>query len=192
MTKHPETVITDPLVTDTAATGNGHRRSGGDSISRLGYGIVARQGGVGPNHFAAAGGGIIYELGDQITPATPNVKNVTANLAGLVAFTRALDWAFQHPYARDRLICIRYSSAYAANIATGAWRPKKHKAMAAEARHAWDRLRRLRGAALCIQHAPASTTMQQRALATADACRVSGSAVDVDTMFNLGPLTAAP
>ena len=64
--------------------------------------------------------------------------------------------------------------------------------MAAEARRAWDRLRRQKGAALCIQHAPASTPMQQRALATAEGCRASGSAVDVDMMFNLGPLAAAP
>ena len=64
--------------------------------------------------------------------------------------------------------------------------------MAAEARRAWDRLRRQKGAALCIQHEPDSTPMQQRALATAEECRASGSAVDVDMMFNLGPLAAVP
>ena len=40
-------------------------------------------------------------------------------------------------------------------IASGAWRAKKHKGVAAEAVKAWARLRQARGDKLCMQHAPA-------------------------------------
>ena len=38
-------------------------------------------------------------------------------------------------------------------IATGVWKPKKHKAMAEKARQAWKRLKRQKGERLWIQHA---------------------------------------
>ena len=37
---------------------------------------------------------------------------------------------------------LRYENAYAAMIASGTWKPKKHKDMAAEARRAWAGLKR--------------------------------------------------
>ena len=50
-------------------------------------------------------------------------------------------------------ICIRYSAEYAARIATGGWRAKKHKAFAAEARHAWATLKKMNGGKAWIRHA---------------------------------------
>ena len=42
--------------------------------------------------------------------------------------------------AAGQPICMRYDSTYAAMIASGTWRAKKHKAMAEEARGAWVRV----------------------------------------------------
>ena len=79
--------------------------------------------------------GEIFRIGGQIAKGvTPNVKTTTQNLAHLVAFTRALQWAHSNGRALGRPICIRYNSEYAARIATGAWKAKKHKAFAEEAR----------------------------------------------------------
>ena len=75
-----------------------------------------------------------------------NVKTTTNNLAELVAFTRGLQWAYTHSTAAGRPVCMRYDSTYAAMIATGVWKAKKHKAMAEEARAAWRQLHvKLRG-----------------------------------------------
>ena len=109
-----------------------------------GYGAVATQGG---------GVGEIFRLGGQIVAGrTPNVKTTTSNLADLVAFTRALQWAHAHPRAKGKPICLRYNSEYAARIATGAWRAKKHKAFAEEARRAWAQLKRDRGGRVWMKH----------------------------------------
>ena len=54
--------------------------------------------------------------------------------------------------ALGRPICIRYNSEYAARIATGAWKAKKHKAFAAEARRAWAQLKRVKGGRVWMQH----------------------------------------
>ena len=94
----------------------------------------------------------MFESCGQITTATPNVKTVTENLAELVAFTRALQWARQYVLAHGRPICIRYSSEYAMRIATGAWKAKKHKAMADEAKRAWASLKRSNGGRLWARH----------------------------------------
>ena len=101
-----------------------------------------------PGAVATQGGGVgeIFRIGGQIVARrTPNVKTTTGNLANLVAFARALQWAHSNYRARGRPICIRYNSEYAARIATGAWRAKKHKSFAEEARRAWAQLKRDRG-----------------------------------------------
>ena len=109
-----------------------------------GYGAVATQGG---------GVGEIFRIGGQIAKGrTPNVKTTTQNLADLVAFTRALQWAHSNTRARGRPICIRYNSEYAARIATGAWKAKKHKAFAEEARRAWAQLKRDKVGRVWMQH----------------------------------------
>ena len=78
-----------------------------------GYGAIATEGG---------GVGEIFRIGGQIVAGrTSNVKTTTANLADLVAFTRALQWAHSHSRAQGRPICLRYNSEYAARIATGTW-----------------------------------------------------------------------
>ena len=73
-------------------------------------------------------------------------------MAELVAFTRALQWAHSHSRARGQPVCIRYNSEYAARIATGAWKAKKHKAFAEEARRAWAQLKRDRSGQAWMQH----------------------------------------
>ena len=99
--------------------------------------------------------------GDDGHAGRANSHVLTSNLADLVAFTRALLWAAQDPVANpilapgqaDRPICIRYGNEYAAMIAAGVWRPKKHKAMAERARQAWKRLKSHKGDQLWIRHA---------------------------------------
>ena len=110
----------------------------------MGYGALATEGG---------GVGEIFRIGGTIVAgSTANVKTTTQNLAGLVAFTRALQWAHSHARARGRPICIRYNSEYAARIATGTWKAKKHKAFAEEARRAWAQLKRDRGGRVWMKH----------------------------------------
>ena len=57
------------------------------------------------------------------------------------------------PYSTaGRPVCVRYSNAYGAMIASGTWKAKKHKAMAAEARAAWKALKRQVGEQLWLRH----------------------------------------
>ena len=53
---------------------------------------------------------------------------------------------------RDKPIFIRYDSMYAAHFATGIWKAKKHKPMAAAARRAWARLKRSREGRAWMAH----------------------------------------
>ena len=62
-------------------------------------------------------------------------------------------WARSYAFWQGRPVCIRYSSEYAARIATGAWKAKKHKAMAAEARRAWAALKRTNSGQVWMRHA---------------------------------------
>ena len=108
-----------------------------------------QQHGYGHEH---AGGHSVAEEGGQINMATPNVQTITGNLAALVAFTRAIQWVSRHWYTAGRPVCVRYSNAYGAMIASGTWKAKKHKAMAAEARAAWKALKRQVGEQLWLRH----------------------------------------
>ena len=90
------------------------------------------------------------------------MRTTTENLAELVAFARALQWARLYAMARGRSICIRYHSEYAARIATGAWKARKHKAMAEEAQQAWTALKRANGGRVWMRHVP-STDGRHRA-----------------------------
>ena len=119
---------------------------------------------------AATGGTRVFELAGQIVARhTPNVRTTTQNLSDLVSFARAVRWAAQHFTARDKPICVRYNSEYAARIATGAWKAKKHKAMAEEARQAWAQLKRTSGGRAWMRHVPTqdATYMAARRLAKA-------------------------
>ena len=78
----------------------------------------------------------MFTMGGPVTRATPGVRSTaTSNLAQLVAIARALTWAADHPAANPILprgseppaICIRYDNEYASMIASGVWKPKKHK-----------------------------------------------------------------
>ena len=86
----------------------------------------------------AADEGQIFTCGGQIvTGVTPYVRTTTEYLAALIAITRALRWATTYLGVHGRAICIRYDCTYAAMIASGAWKPKKHKEAAEDARRAW-------------------------------------------------------
>ena len=61
-----------------------------------------------------------------------------------MAITHALKWADVDPYASGRPIRICYREAYAAMIASGAWRARKHKPMADEAHRAWNAVQKPR------------------------------------------------
>ena len=47
---------------------------------------------------------------------------------------------------------MRYDSLYAAMVASGTWKAKKHKAMAAEARLAWAALKKRLGESVWLRH----------------------------------------
>ena len=121
----------------------------GEPLPPAGYGFHVIEGGRGHEH---AGGHPVAEEGGQINMATPNVQTITGNLAALVAFTRAIQWVSRHWYTTGRPVCVRYSNAYGAMIASGTWKAKKHKAMAAEARTAWKALKRQIGEQLWLRH----------------------------------------
>ena len=53
-----------------------------------------------------------------------------------------------------RAVLLRYVSEYAANVATGLWKPRKHRPMAAAAQRAFNALRKQTGGAVWLQHAP--------------------------------------
>ena len=63
-------------------------------------------------------------------------------------------WAHRNALAQGRPICIRYSFEFAARISTGAWKARKHKQVADEARRAWKALKQARGQ-VWIRHARA-------------------------------------
>ena len=79
----------------------------------------------------------------------------TDNLACLIAIVRALTWPTDDPVANpilpigrthSRPICIdRYDNEYAAMIATGVWKAKKHKDAAPLAQRAWKWLKAQKG-----------------------------------------------
>ena len=105
-----------------------------------------------------------FEACGQINAgATPNVK--TENLAELVALQRAMLWARSFAHAMGRPILIRYTSEYAMRIATGQWRARKHKAMAADAHRTWKALRQNSKGHVYFKHVPASSTSHARSLA---------------------------
>ena len=107
-------------------------------------------GGTGSEHDQ---GTMLWEMSEQIIAGrTRNVRTTTNNLAELVAFTRALVWARTSVHAKGRPICIRYDSRYAAMIASGTWKAKKHKEMAAHAREQWGALRNKIGKRLWMRH----------------------------------------
>ena len=123
-------------------SGDADTRKKGQPPPPAGYGAVA-----------TAGGRRVFEMAGQIVAQrTPNVRTTTQNLSDLVSFARAVRWATRHFVARDKPICIRYNSEYAARIATGTWKAKKHKAMAEEARQAWAQLKRTTGGRAWMRH----------------------------------------
>ena len=100
---------------------------------------------------------VIFQIGGQIVARkAPHeyVKTTTSNLSKLVAFVRALEWAHNDPLSWGKPVCIRYNSEYAARVATGAWRAKKHKETAAAAQRAWKRLRERKAGRVWMRHTP--------------------------------------
>ena len=105
--------------------------------------------------------------GQIIAKSTPNVNTTTQNLADLVAFTRALQWARFYATSQGKPILLRPDSEYAARIASGAWKARKHKDMALEARRAWAALKRSNNNRVWMQHATRHT------FEALDACKLA-------------------
>ena len=124
-------------------------RKPGEHHPPAGCAAVMVVGGDGPEH---RGGEIAMIRSEQVTARTKNVKNATNNAAELMGFTRALQEAARHRWLRGRPVCMRYDSAYAAMIASGTWRARKHKDAAEEARRAWSHLRHALGGQLWMRH----------------------------------------
>ena len=145
----------DPLPDGTISIytdGSAIPRKLGHPPPPAGYGLKAVTGGAGPEH---ADGRELYEECGQINARSsehPHVLTTTSNLAELVAFTRAVDWAHANRLAHGKPVCIRYDSMYAAHIATGIWKAKKHKPMAHAARQAWARLKRSKEGRAWMKH----------------------------------------
>ena len=113
---------------------------------------------------------------------TPNVRTTTSNLADLMAFTKAMVWAARDLEINNNTpICIRYSNEYAANVATGVWRAKKHKQAAEAARRAWGTLRRQQRNRVWMSHTATASPLHGRWLKQAEeaatAARLTGARV---------------
>jgi ribonuclease HI len=124
-------------------------RKPGNMFPPAGFGFAAVTGGNGHEH---TGGREIACKCGPVDPSTPNVKTATNNSSELVAFTRALQWARSSHLTKSRAIVIRFDSAYASMIASGSWKAKKHKDLAAEARAAWTDLRKHTNNNLWLRH----------------------------------------
>jgi ribonuclease HI len=127
--------------------GSAEPRQLGKPPAPAGYGAAAVIGGEGHEN---QGGKVIFHAHGQITLTTPNIQNVTNNSAELVAFTRALQWAAARPDICH--VVMRYDSMYAAMIASGVWKAKKHKLLAAEAQRAWKALKGKLGETVWLRH----------------------------------------
>ena len=73
------------------------------------------------------------------------LSNNTAELRGIIV---ALRWALRD----SRSTVLRYDSKYAAMMTLGEWRPKKNKALVAEARKAWREAHAAKGGRLWMKH----------------------------------------
>ena len=96
----------------------------------------------------------VHTMAGDVTLNTPGVGTITKYLAELVAVLHALNWATYSPEARDRPVCVRITGDYGVNIASGTWRPGKHKAMAQKAQRVWKALYRSRPGEVWIRHTP--------------------------------------
>jgi ribonuclease HI len=123
-------------------------------------------------------GHAIFEMCGPIVPDRLVHKNTTNNLAELVAFTHGLRWA-RHTHHGS--VLMRYDSTfYAANIAAGLWKPKKHQAAAARAIKLWADVRRQRPN-LWLKHVKGHSNHRwnNRADRLADAGRAGRHAYDI-------------
>ena len=129
--------------------GSAEPRKPGHMFPPAGFGFATVTGGNGHEH---TGGREIACKCGPVDPSTPNVKTATNNSSELVAFTRALQWARSSHLTQSRAIVIRFDSAYASMIASGSWKARKHKDLAAEARAAWTDLRKHTTNNLWLRH----------------------------------------
>ena len=138
----PETLS---IFTDGSA--DTHKR--GQPPPPAGYGVSVVQRGEGPEHLD---GEEIFTISGQIRIEQRNVTATTNNVAELTAFAAGLRWVKTCRLAAGRPICMRYDSKYAAHIASGAWRAKRHKALAQEARELWTAIRKKTRGQLWMRH----------------------------------------
>ena len=157
--------------------------TGGSALTRkkdeppppAGYGFVAVTGGQGRDH--VQGTEVAQASGHIVAGQTPGVHTTTENLAALVAFVEAIRAAGRQPDMLGRPICIRYCNCYAANVCTGAWKAKKHRAMAEVGRQLWRQLQQeTRGRVWMQRVSPKSRGMRhiEKAESLAREARVTG------------------
>ena len=114
-----------------------------------GFGLAAVCGGEGAEH---EDGRHIHEQCGPISIGPHGAQQLTNNVAELVALLHALHWACEAPEARDKPICLRYDSKYAALTSSGVWRAKSNKALVETVRAAWKRARMLKRGTLWMRH----------------------------------------
>jgi ribonuclease HI len=106
----------------TDGTGGKGREDGG-----AGWGWVAVKHG---KEIMAGSGGVCLDTNHQ---AWEGAEKGTNNTAEITAVIRALAWAREQ---REKEVCIRYDSEYAASMTQGKWRPRQNKALVARAKEA--------------------------------------------------------
>ena len=129
--------------------GSAEPRKPGVMFPPAGWGFAAVTGGEGHEH---KDGREIASRCGSVTASTPNVRTGTNNSSELLAFTRALQWARNSHLTQGKAIVCRFDSAYASMIASGSWKARKHKALAAEAHAAWTDLRKHTNNQLWTRH----------------------------------------
>lgn len=157
--QHAPPLQVPPQTISIFSDGSAVPRKIGHPMPPAGYGVVAVQG-ASLETAEHSRGAAVFEMCGSVIPggvANATVRTTTNNVAELVAFTRGLTWAAYHPLAQQQPgiahpVCMRYDSVYAAMIATGVWRAKKHKEMAAAARQAWATLMKRTRGRLWLKH----------------------------------------
>ena len=109
-----------------------------DSETPAGWGVVVI---TGSNDLGRGNGEIFHEFNGKVVTDTSDSKfigaevgsNNTAELSGLFA---ALRWLLTEE--NEDPVCIRLDSQYAGNIATGAWKAKANRELAARVQSVWN------------------------------------------------------
>ena len=135
-----------------------HVNSLGQPAAVAGYGFKAVTGGDGKEHVAGVASYTKNAVRSmRVVESTRMPSPRQATLPSSWVSPVPVNWAHANRLAQGKSVCIRYDSMYAAHIATGLWKAKKHKPMAATARQAWARLKRSREGQAWMAHVKGHT-----------------------------------